>query len=142
MSNRITAFLIHWAATSLSLWAATRVFSGLHFTDGEALLISALVLGLANASVKPLLIVLTLPLTVFSLGLFLLVINGLVLMMVASLVEGFAIDGFGTALLASLFISFLSTFIAGFVPGSGSQVRVHWHRGDGDDDSNQPPPRR
>lgn len=132
MFNRLTAFLVHWAATSLSLWAATRIFSGLHFVDGQALLVSALVLGLANAIVKPLLIVLTLPLTVFSLGLFLLVINAVVLMMVASLVQGFSVDGFGTAFLASLFISVLSTFIAGFVPGSGSQVRVHWGRGPDD----------
>ncbi|MEY4764524.1 MAG: hypothetical protein RI907_1197 [Pseudomonadota bacterium] len=133
MSNKLTSFLVHWASTSLSLWAATRIFEGLQFKDGETLLVSALVLGLANAVVKPLLILLTLPLTVFSLGLFLLVINGAVLMMVSRLVQGFTIDGFGTALLASLFISMLSTFIAGFVPGSGSQVRVHWHRGDGND---------
>jgi putative membrane protein len=134
MANKITAFLVHWATTALSLWAAAHMFSGLHFQDGEALLVSALVLGLANAVVKPLLIVLTLPLTVLTLGIFLLVINGLVLMMVASLVTGFAIDGFGTALWASLFISVLSTFIAGFVPGSGTQVQVHWGRGGRDDD--------
>jgi putative membrane protein len=132
MSNKLTSFLVHWAATALSLWAATRIFSGLHFADGEALLVSALVLGLANAVVKPLLIVLTLPLTVLSLGLFLLVINAGVLMLVASLVDGFGIDGFGTAMLASLFISFLSTFIAGFVPGSGSQVKVRWGKGPDD----------
>jgi len=133
MANKITAFLVHWAATALSLWAAAHMFSGLHFQDGEALLDSALVLGLANAVVKPLLIILTLPLTVLTLGIFLLVINGLVLMLVASVVTGFAIDGFGTALWASLFISVLSTFIAGFVPGSGTQVKVQWGRGPGDD---------
>jgi putative membrane protein len=133
MSNKLTAFLVHWAATALSLWAATRIFSGLHFQDGEALLVSALVLGLANAVVKPLLIVLTLPLTVLTLGFFLLVINALVLQLVAGMVHGFAIDGFGTALWASLFISFLSTFIAGLVPGAGSQVKVHWGPGGPDD---------
>ena len=129
MSRRLTAFLIHWAATSLSMWAATRVFSGFHVQDGETLLISALVLGLANAIVKPLLILLTLPLTVFTLGLFLLVLNGAVLMLVSEVVHGFVIHGFGTALLASLFISVLSTFLSGLLPGSGSQVKVHWHRG-------------
>jgi putative membrane protein len=139
-THKLTAFLVHWAATALSLWAATRIFSGLHFQDGEALLVSALVLGLANAVVKPLLIVLTLPLTVLTLGFFLLVLNALVLQLVAGVVNGFAIDGFGTALWASLFISFLSTFIAGLVPGSAAKVQVHWRHG-GDDDGRGGPGR-
>jgi putative membrane protein len=138
MVNKLTSFLVHWAATALSLWAAARIFDGLHFANGEALLVSALVLGLANAVVKPLLIVLTLPLTVLTLGLFLLVINASVLMGVASLVQGFDVAGFGTAFLASLFISFLSTFIAGMFPGSGAQLKVHWGRGP--DDRGPPAP--
>jgi putative membrane protein len=138
MSNKLTAFLVHWAATALSLWAASHIFDGLRFADGETLLVSALVLGLANAVVKPLLIVLTLPLTVLTLGLFLLVINAMVLMGVAGLVQGFDVLGFGTALLASLFISFLSTFIAGMFPGSGTQMQVHWRKGP--DDRGPPPP--
>ncbi len=138
MSSKLTSFLVHWAATALSLWAAASIFDGLHFADGQTLLVSALVLGLANAVVKPLLIILTLPLTVLTLGLFLLVLNALVLMGVAGLVNGFDVAGFGTALLASLFISFLSTFIAGMFPGSGTQLKVQWRRGP--DDRGPPAP--
>ena len=79
-----------------------------------ALIISALVLGLANAIVRPLLILFTLPLTIFSLGLFLLVINALVLMLVAELVSGFVLSGFWTAFFASIFIAILNAFIGSF----------------------------
>jgi len=63
----MSLFMLTWAITSLSLWAATYVFEGLQFNDSGALIISALVLGLANAIVRPLLILFTLPLTIFSL---------------------------------------------------------------------------
>jgi putative membrane protein len=107
--DHIVPFLIHWAITAFSLWLAGKIFKGMKFDSGGALVISALLLGFANAIVKPLLIVLTLPLTLITFGLFLLVINALVLMLVAALVKGFRISGFWTALFASLFISVVST---------------------------------
>ena len=107
--DHIVPFLIHWAITAFSLWLASKIFKGLKFDGTAALVISALLLGFANAIVKPLLIVLTLPLTFFTFGLFLLVINALVLMLVAALVKGFRISGFWTAMFASLFISVVST---------------------------------
>ena len=110
----MTLFMLTWAITSLSLWAATYVFDGLQFNDSGALIISALVLGLANAIVRPLLILFTLPLTIFSLGFFLLVINALVLMLVAELVSGFVLSGFWTAFFASIFIAILNAFIGSF----------------------------
>jgi putative membrane protein len=119
-------FLLHWAVTALSLWVAGRVFKGLRFDSGRTLLISALLLGLANAVVRPILVVLTLPLTLLTFGLFLLVINALMLMLVARLVRGFTISGFGTALFASLFVAFLSLVIGSVVsigdPGSEIQL--------------------
>ncbi len=111
MPNSLTRFFLHWAVTSLSLLAASSVFRGIHFADAEALVISALVLGFANAVVRPLLILLTLPLTVLTLGLFLLVVNALMLLLVSALVTGFAVDSFTTAFLASIFISVVSFFI-------------------------------
>jgi len=107
----MTLFMLTWAITSLSLWAATYLFDGLQFDDSGALIISALVLGLANAVVRPLLIVFTLPLTILSLGFFLLVINALVLMLVAQLVNGFVLSGFWTAFFASIFIAILNAMI-------------------------------
>ena len=111
-------FLLHWLVTSLSLWVASYVFSGLRFADTASLVISALLLGFANAIVRPLLVVLTLPLTLVTLGFFLLVINALMMLLVSSLVRGFTISGFWTAFFASIFIAVLSFLIELFL-GSG-----------------------
>ena len=111
--GNLTPFLVQWALTSLSLWVASSIFSGLRFADGGSLLIAALLLGFANAIVKPLLILFTLPLTVLTMGLFLLVINALVLMLVSSLVSGFTISSFWTAFFASIFIALFSLFVSG-----------------------------
>ena len=113
--GNFTLFVVQWGLTSLSLWVASYLFSGLRFADGGSLLIAALLLGFANAIVKPLLILLTLPLTVISLGLFLLVINALVLMLVSAVVSGFTISSFWTAFFASIFISVFSLFVSGLV---------------------------
>ena len=85
------------------------------FTDTTSLVISALLLGFANAIVKPLLIVLTLPLTLVTFGFFLLVINALMILLVARLVKGFQVSGFWTAFFASIFISLLSIAIGAMV---------------------------
>jgi putative membrane protein len=122
MPNSLTRFLLHWAITSLSLWAASYVFAGIHFADASALVISALLLGFANAIVRPLLIILTLPLTVLTLGFFLLVVNALMLLLVSALVTGFSIASFWTAFFASIFISVLS-FVIGAVLGGSVKPR-------------------
>ena len=108
MLNNLMPFLVHWAITGLSLWVASHIFRGLTFDSTSSLVVSALLLGFANAIVKPLLIMLTLPLTLLTFGLFLLVINALVLLLVAWVVRGFRISGFWTAFFASIFISLLS----------------------------------
>lgn len=115
MSGMLPPFLLHWAITSLSLWAASYVFDGIKFSSTGALVISALLLGFANAIVRPVLIFLTLPLTLVTLGFFLLVINALMIMLVSSLVSGFTVAGFWTAFFAAIFISVLSFFIGAFV---------------------------
>lgn len=111
MHNNLTSFLLHWGIMSLSLWIVSQLFKGIHFEDSSSLIISALLLGFANAIVKPLLIILTLPLTLITLGGFLLVINALMLLLVASLIQGFKVSGFWTAFFTSIIISILSFFI-------------------------------
>lgn len=120
-------FLIHWAITALSLWAASYVFAGIKFTDTSSLIVSALLLGLANSLVRPILIFLTLPLTLVTLGLFLLVINALMVLLVSALVPGFRVSSFWTAFFASIFISILSFLLSVFLP-------------DGSSPGNRPPP--
>jgi len=120
----------HWAITAFALWVAAHVFKGLRFDGGGALLVAALLLGLANAVVRPLLVVLTLPLTLLSFGLFLLVINALVLMLVARLVNGFHLDGFWTAFWASIFMSLLSLML-GLVLGGTPEFTIETSPGPG-----------
>jgi len=129
MLQNATAFFLHWAITGLCLWIASLVFKGIRFESTGALIGSALLLGLANALVKPLLIVLTLPLTLLTFGLFLLVINALVLLLVAWFIKGFKVSGFWTALFASLFISILSIVIGGFFVGGTPDTQIHMPSG-------------
>ncbi len=118
MSYGLTSALLSWAITALSLWAASHIFRGLKFDSSGALVVSALLLGLANAVVKPLLILFTLPLTFLTFGLFLLVINALMLLLVSKLVKGFKLSSFWTAFFAAIFISILGIVIGAFVDGS------------------------
>ncbi|MDP2257119.1 MAG: phage holin family protein [Polaromonas sp.] len=115
MLENLTPFLVHWGITALSLWVASHIFDGLKFDNASSLIISALLLGFANAIIKPLLIVLTLPLTLLTFGLFLLVINALMILLVAWLVKGFKVSSFWTAFFASIFIALLSLVIGSFV---------------------------
>ena len=115
MFDTLSPFVLHFGITTFSLWLASHLFKGLRFDNTLALLVSALLLGLANAVIKPLIVALTFPLTMLSFGLFLLVINALMLWLVAKLVSGFRLDGFGTAFWASIFISLLSLLLGGFV---------------------------
>jgi putative membrane protein len=119
MLEHIPTFLIHWGLTSLSLWIASFIFKGIKFTDASSLIIAALMLGFVNAILRPILIVLTLPLTMLTLGLFLLVINALMLMLVSALIRGFSVSNFWTAFFASIFISVLSFLLGILLFGGG-----------------------
>ncbi len=124
MSYSLTTFLLHWAITAVSLWVASHVFSGLKFHSTGALVVSALLLGFANAIVKPLLIVLTLPLTLLTFGLFLLVINALMILLVSALVRGFKVSGFWTAFFAAIFIALLSIAIGALLGGDSPATTI------------------
>ncbi|MDN4589612.1 hypothetical protein DBA29_14035 [Xenophilus aerolatus] len=131
MLANLVPFLIHWAITAVSLWVASHIFRGLKFDSTGALIVAALLLGFANAIVKPLLIVLTLPLTLLTFGLFLLVINALMILLVAALVKGFRVSGFWTALFASLFVSILSILIGSLLGGSDPATTIQMPQGTG-----------
>ncbi|MBL8351693.1 MAG: phage holin family protein [Burkholderiaceae bacterium] len=122
MFTNLPTFLVHWAITALSLWLASRVFSGIRFADTSSLVLSALMLGFVNAVLRPILIVLTLPLTLLTLGLFLLVINALLLMLVSRLIRGFRISGFWTAFFASIFITLVALLFDALLLGG----QVSW----------------
>lgn len=99
-------FLLRWLLNALGLWIATLIVPGVVATDALSLLAAGALLGLANALVRPVLVLLTLPVTLITLGLFLVVVNASVLLLVAALVPGFAIDDlFWSGILAALWMS-------------------------------------
>lgn len=113
-----------WLVSMLALWIVDAIFDSLHFDSLQALALAGLVLTLANLFLKPLLVLVTLPITVMTMGLMLPVINGFILVLVAELVPGFQISGFWMGVLAALAVSF-TTFLINVATGqSGVQMRM------------------
>lgn len=102
--------LLRWLLNAAALWLTTEIVPGISFTEPGLwpILIAALVLGLVNAVVRPVMILLTLPLTILTLGLFLLVVNALSLAIVVALTP-MATTGFGTTLIAALVLTIIGT---------------------------------
>src|ERR1039457_5056474 len=111
MAN-LLEFLTHCGVTAVALWLTSLIFHGIKFTNAASLSYATVLLGIANALIKPVVIWLTIPLTVITLGFFLLLINSVMMLLVSSLVPGFKVSGFWTAFFASIFITILS-FVAG-----------------------------
>jgi putative membrane protein len=99
-------FLLRAALSALGLWLATLLVSGIAINGPQTLILAALLLGVCNALVRPVLILLTLPATLLSLGLFLLVINAAVLGLVSWMLPGFTIAGFWPALWGAIVVGF------------------------------------
>jgi putative membrane protein len=119
----MVGFLLRAAITALGLWVASEIFSGLQFESPSKLIVAAVLLGIVNAFVRPLAFILTLPLTVLSLGFFLLVLNAAMVGLVAWIVPGFEISGFWTAVGAALIVSLVS-WAASSAIGSNGKVEV------------------
>lgn len=103
--------LIRWALSAAALMMVAYLFSGVQITGVVAALIAAVVLGLVNAIIRPVLILLTLPVTLLTMGLFIFVINALLFWFVAELVPGFKVSGFMAALIGSLMYSVITLLI-------------------------------
>lgn len=107
MQNIIIRFFINTAA----LWLVDKLFDRIWFQDTNALLITAIVFGLLNTFIRPVLIVFTLPINLLSLGLFTLIINAIILELADFWIDSFQIAGFGIAILASIVISIISIIL-------------------------------
>ncbi len=108
--------LLVWILNAVALWLVTVVLPGVVLQDYLTALIAAIVLGLVNAIIKPILIILTLPATILTLGLFLLVLNGLLFWGVASLLPGFYVAGFWWGVLGALVYSVLTWAFSMLLP--------------------------
>ena len=115
-----------WArllVTSVGLLIASKLVSGIEFTGIPSLFFAALVLGAVNAVVRPVLVFLTIPFTLITLGFFLLVVNAAMLALTASLVPGFSLAGFWPALLGSIIVSFTGMLASWYI-GPRGRVEV------------------
>jgi putative membrane protein len=114
----VTSLLLRWLINAIGLWIATEIIAGVTASGPSALLVAALLLGLVNAIVRPVLVLLTLPITFLTLGLFLVVINASMLLLVAWLVPGFNIASlFWSGVLAALWMSVFGMLTQGIIRG-------------------------
>lgn len=104
-------FVIHWAVSAVSVLITSKVISGFRVQGFVAALVAAVIIGIANAFIWPVLIVITLPINILTLGLFTFVVNGAVLKICAALLPGFEIDSWGAAILGSLVLSVVGTLL-------------------------------
>ena len=107
-------FVLHWLVIALALWVTSAILPGVNFTSTTALAVGAIILGLVNALVRPVLTLLTLPITLLTLGLFYLLVNGFVFYLAAFLVPGFQVAGFGWAVLGAFIVGVISGFVGAF----------------------------
>jgi putative membrane protein len=117
-------FLLRVVIVAAGLWVASKLVPGVSITDGWSLLWAALVLGIMNALVRPVLIIMTLPLTILTLGLFLLVINAAMLSLVAWMLDGVTVAGFWSAFFGAIVISITGWLASSFISDQGRVERV------------------
>jgi putative membrane protein len=120
--------LIRWLVLTLAILVAAYLVDGIQTTGFFSALATAAVLGILNALLRPVLVILTLPVTIMTLGLFLFVINALLLMMVSGVVGSFHVAGFGSALLGSLIISLVGWLLNSFISDRGRMEYVELHQ--------------
>ncbi|MBI4764139.1 MAG: phage holin family protein [Deltaproteobacteria bacterium] len=100
--------LLKWLVNTLALLVTAYVVKGIQVTGASSLILAAALLGILNALIRPILIILTLPINIITLGLFTLIINGAMLWFVSLIIKGFVIQGFWPAIVGALIISLVS----------------------------------
>lgn len=123
----MAGFLIRILVVALGLWLASELVPGIQIVGAWTLLGAALLLGIVNATVRPLLVILTLPITVITLGLFLLVVNAATLGLVAWMFDGFTIAGFWPALFGAIVVSFTG-WLASYFIGPRGRIEIIYMR--------------
>lgn len=107
--------LANWVVNALALFIVSKIITGIRLQDFWSALMAVAVIGLVNTLIKPVLLFLTFPITILTLGLFTFVVNAFMLILASSLTPGFKVDGFGTALLGSILLSLVSTLLYSLV---------------------------
>ena len=117
-------FLLRALVSGIGLWLAAQIVPGVEFRSTESLIAAAILLGIVNALVRPILVVLTFPITLPTLGLFLLVINGLMIELVAYFLKGFVVAGFWPAFFAAIIVSLTSWVMSGWIGPPHGRIDV------------------
>jgi putative membrane protein len=120
----IKGIIIRWLIITVAIIVTSYLMGGIHVTGFLSALFAAGILGILNAIFRPILIILTLPINILTLGLFTFIINAVLLMMVSGVVSGFRVDGFWTALLGSLLISIVSWLLSSFINDKGRVEKI------------------
>jgi putative membrane protein len=113
----MTGIVLRWVANSAAIWLVAHFFSSVHLSSWTDAFVAGLVLTLVNAVVRPILVVLTLPITLVTLGLFYFVISAACLALTARLIDGFAVSGWFNTIIASVCISIVSTIVQSVLTG-------------------------
>ncbi len=127
-------FLVRWSVNLLALVTATKIIDGLRIQSLEMGILAAGLLSIVNAVIRPVVLILTLPINLLTLGLFTLVINAALLMLVSDVVPGFVIESFRAAFLGALLISVISWALNIFIGGDGRVVFIKGARKNGGQD--------
>ena len=120
-------FVFRWAVTTIAVMVASSVVHGIRYDTVAALIGASLLLGIFNAFIRPFLLILSAPLILLTLGFFILVLNGLMLLVVPSVVIGFHVDGFWSAFWGAIVISIVSWLLSAFFRGTDGRVHVLTH---------------
>src|SRR5437870_5898388 len=123
----IKHFVFRWAVTTIAVMVASSIIRGIRYDTVAALIGASLLLGILNAFVRPVLLLLSAPLILLTLGFFILILNGLMLYLVSSIVIGFHVDSFGSAFWGAIIISIVSWLLSAFFRGSDGRVHVLTH---------------
>jgi putative membrane protein len=120
----MTGFVLRALISAIGLWIATRWVSGIYIDSAGTLILAGLLLGVVNAIVRPVAILLTLPITIVTLGLFLLVVNAAMVALVAGLLPGFSIAGFGSAFATALIV-WITGWIGSWLIGPRGKIDIY-----------------
>ena len=112
MNSPITQLVVRWVVLALGVMLATKIVPGIKCDDGSTLIVVVLLLSFFNAILKPILVLFTLPFILFTMGLGVVVINALLFLLVGELVNGFAVEGFWTAVGGSLVVSVTNLLVS------------------------------
>lgn len=125
----MVAFIIRWLITTLAVFAAAHLIPGISYETTGALFGASLLLGIINALVRPVLLILSIPFIIVTMGVFIFVLNALLLMLVSAILPPFHVEGFWSAFFGSIIISIISWLLSLFFRTSDGRIHVITHHG-------------